>query len=311
MTISRRDFLGSITFPAAAPAAKTNAIGFGFGTYGMRTLPADAALRTLALIGYDGVELSLLPGWPTEPAVLSKTGRKLLSSLLSDLGLALPSLLEALHLTGSPAKRAENMARLNRAFELAHDLCPRRPPLVETVLGRKPAEWDQVKAAMAEELRSWAETAGKAGCVVCFKPHAGHAVNSAERALWLIREVGSANLRVVYDYSHMYLEGLPLAGTLRQLLPFAPFIHLKDAVGGPQKHQYLLPGEGGTDYTEYFRLLKEMNYRGFVVVEVSAAIHRLPGYDPVATARLCYDRLAPAFERAGVSRPKRVSRRPA
>ena len=80
---------------------------------------------------------------------------------------------------------------------------------------------------------------------------------------------------------------------------------MKDAAGTPAKPEYLLPGDGKTDYLEYFRLLKELRYSGFVGVEVSAMIQRRPEYKPVPTARLCYERLAPLFARAGVERPAR------
>jgi len=82
---------------------------------------------------------------------------------------------------------------------------------------------------------------------------------------------------------------------------------VKDAVGTPAKHDYLLPGDGKTDYLEYFRLLKQVRYSGWVGVEVSAMIHTKPGYQPVPTARICYERLAPLFAKAGVKRPKRVT----
>jgi inosose dehydratase len=158
---------------------------------------------------------------------------------------------------------------------------------------------------MVDELKEWAKVAEAGNTIVCFKPHAAHAVHSPERALWLIREVGSKNLRVVYDYSHMYLEGFALADSLKQLLPYTPFIHVKDSAGTPEKHDYLLPGDGKTDYVEYFKILNKAGYHGFVVVEVSAMVHRQPGYQPVPTAKLCYQRLAPALQKAGVKRPAR------
>ena len=56
-------------------------------------------------------------------------------------------------------------------------------------------------------------------------------------------------------------------------------------------------------HADYFRLLKELGYDGFVGVEVSAMLHQKSGYDPAATLRLCYERLAPIFKEAGLQRP--------
>jgi sugar phosphate isomerase/epimerase len=305
--ISRRIFLASTAAESLAMAAKQSGhtIGFGYGTYGMQSMKTADALRTIAEIGYDGVELCLIPGWPTESKALSAGDRADIRKMLGDLGLALPAMLESLPLIGTPEKRSENLERVKRAAALAHDLSPANPPVLDTVLGLKTADWEKVKARMVVELHDWAKAAESSKFVICFKPHASDAVNSPERALWLIREVGSPNIRVVYDYSHFFVEGFPLAESLKQLLPVSPFISVKDASGNPASHQFLLPGDGKTDYMEYFKLLKELGYHGFVAVEISAMIHRKPGFEPVPTAKLCYQRLAPVFVQAGLRRPAR------
>ena len=77
------------------------------------------------------------------------------------------------------------------------------------------------------------------------------------------------------------------------MIAYAPLIVVKDSTGTSEKHAFLLPGDGKTDYLAYFRLLKELGYRGAVAVEVSGMLHRKPGYQPIATAQLCYARLAP------------------
>jgi inosose dehydratase len=55
----------------------------------MKALKTADALRACAGIGYDGVELALLPGWPTEPGRLSADDRRDLRGRLGDAGLAL------------------------------------------------------------------------------------------------------------------------------------------------------------------------------------------------------------------------------
>jgi sugar phosphate isomerase/epimerase len=304
--ISRRTMLQSLAAAAVLGAApKSPVIGFAAGTYGMKMLSTQEALRTIAEIGYDGVEPCLIPGWPMEPAKLSAPDRRTLRSLLDETVLAVPALLESLSITGVPAKRATNLDRLKRAIDLGNELAPSNPPVIDSTLGGKSVDWEKLKGPMADELHAWARVGEDSKTTVCFKPHAGEAVNSPERTLWLLKEVGSPRIRIIYDYSHFYLEGFSLASSLKQLLPYTAFISVKDAAGTAAKPEYLLPGDGKTDYLEYFRLLKELRYSGFVGVEVSAMIQRKPDYQPVPAARLCYDRLAPLFARAGVARPVR------
>ena len=294
--------------PVLAAAGRAPAVGFAGGTYGMKSLPTAEALRVLGQIGYDGVELALMPGWEADPAKLAPPERRDLRRMLEANGLALPALLESLPLVGTPQKRAYNLERLKLAAALAHELSPAAPPCIDTILGLKSANWEAVKGRMTEELQDWAKAADAGDITIGVKLHAGQALDTPAKALWLIEQLATPRLRLIYDYSHLVLEGYGLEQTLREMLPYIAFISVKDARGTPDHHEYLLPGDGNIDYVEYFRTLKQVGYRGFVGVEVSAMIHQKPGYDPVATAQLCYQRLAPAFKKAGLDRPGRPGR---
>lgn len=58
-----------------------------------------------------------------------------------------------------------------------------------------------------------------------------------------------------------------------------------------------------TDYIEPFRQLRKRGYGGFVNVEVSAQIHRMPDYERIPTPKLRYQLMAAVFDRAGLPRP--------
>jgi sugar phosphate isomerase/epimerase len=291
---------------AAGQPASNRFVSFGIGTYGMRSLKIDQALRIIAEIGYDCVDLALLPDGPADPAQLGATDRRELSKLFRDQGLVLASMMESLRLGGGPEEMSQHLERLKRAIGLGHDLAPGNPPFVQTVLGLATADWDSYKSRMVDELRGWAKVAEDGNTTICFKPHTGQAANTPERAIWLVRKVGSRRLRILYDYSHMHLAGRPLEGSLRQVLPDLGFIHVKDSRGSAEHPEFLLPGDGDTNYEEYFRLLKKLNYRGYIIAEVSVMIQQKVGYEPVQAARLCYERLAPVFVKAGLRRTLRA-----
>ena len=290
--LTRRSFLATV---AAIPIVRAAEPGFtlGFSLYGMKTLPLDEALCTCAEIGYKHVEFALNPGWPTEPKLLDAAARKALRERLASLKLGVSGLMLNMSLVVNDDAHAKNLAALKDAAQLAHDLeLPN--PLVETVLGGKPAEWDAIKDSMAARLRDWAEAASTAKITLAVKAHVGSAVNSPERLLWLLEKAPSPALCVAYDFSHFEVQGLALAATLEPLLPRTKFIHVKDTQGDAKKFQFLLPGEGRTDYAAYFKLLRERGYRGPVVVEVSGQVFSKPGYDPIAAAKKCYAALAKA-----------------
>lgn len=314
--INRRDFLGtsaaslliaSNVQPVTAAAWDAPLIGLGFSLYGMKSLKTVDALRACAEIGYDGVELALMPGWPAEPKLLSADDRRELRKLFGDRGLALPALMENLNLLAEDPEHKVNLDRLKAAADLGHALAPDRPPIIETVLGGKPALWESVRERMADRLKAWAETAAAANIVLAVKPHVGGALHTPEGAAWLIRQVGSRHVRLAFDYSHFQLRGLPLKETVAALVPDSVFIHVKDARGDAAKFEFLLPGEAdNVDYAEYLKLVQSAGYRGFVTVEVSGMISGRAGYDPLAAARKSYAHLAPAFEKARLR--KRSSR---
>lgn len=285
--------------PAAEPAAR---VRFGFSLYGMKSLPTADALKACATIGYDGVELALMPGWPTEPKGLSAADRRDLRQRVADSGLALLGLMENLTEPAEDAAHRTNLDRLKAAAELGQVLAPQAPPVIETVLGNKPAQWEQVKEQLAQRLRAWAEVAAAAKTVIAVKPHVGNALHTPEAATWLLRQVDSPWLKLAYDYSHFVLRGLPLRETLAALVPHSVFIHVKDARGSADKFEFLLPGNGTIDYPAYFQELKTLGYRGPLVVEVSGQIHNRSDYDPIAAAKRSYANLAPALQQAGLRR---------
>lgn len=309
MLITRRSCLKGIATGLAAglgPAPRAHAaddparLPLGFSLYGMKELKVADALTACRGIGYDGVELALLPDWPTDPKRLAAADRGELRQRLADSNLALLGLMENLVEPVDEAAHRANLDRLKAAAELGHAVSPQAPPVVETVLGNKPAQWDEVKDRLAERMRSWAEAALAAKTVVCVKPHVAHALQRPEQALWLMKQVESPWLRLAYDFSHYELQGLPLKGTLADLVPHTAFVHVKDARGTPEKFEFLLPGEGTVDYAGYFRQLVAAGYRGPVVVEVSAQISNRPGYDPLTAARRSFEALATKMREAGI-----------
>lgn len=278
-------------------------VGFAIGTYGMKSLDTVDALTTISKTGYDGVSLALMQGWKCDPAVLSETETKRIATALTDLNLAVAAVNDQLPLTGTPEKRKWNLERVRLAAAFTHSITTSKAVCLDTMLGLKTADWDTAKSRMADELHDWARVAEAADLTVGIKPHAGQAMDTPDKAVWMLKQVGSSRIRLVYDYSHMRVGGFGLEQSLRQLLPYTAFISIKDSVGGPDNFEFLLPRSGDTDYLRYFHLLRDLKYQGFVSVEVSAMVQRKPGYDGVAAARTSYQQIAPYFEKAGLARP--------
>src|SRR5205807_1104579 len=165
-----------------------------------------AALTALADIGYDCVELPVMPDWPADSARISRDARREIRTELAAHGLRLTALMENLPALGDDAQHRANLERLRRAAELARDLAPEEPaagksrvPLIETILGGKPGEFDAVKEVLVDRLRVWAKVATDAQIVVAIKAHVGNATQRPEQLLWRISHVASPWLQAAYD----------------------------------------------------------------------------------------------------------------
>ncbi len=275
-------------------------LSFGFSLYGMKTVPLPQALKACADIGYSGVELVCLKDWPCDPTALMPADRKDLRQRLSDHALDLPALMENLPLIAPNSVHQENLERLKRAAQLAHDLCGETPPVIETVLAGKPEHWQRDRNAFAETLVEWAQVAAAARVVIAIKPHVSGTLHRPDDCAWLLQQVRSPWIKAVFDYSHYQRQGLVLKDCVPPLIGETVFVHIKDNVTIDGKTEFALPGDGDIDYPAYLQLLKQHGYRGPVVVEVSAQVFSKPGYNPLLAAEKCYEKLHPAFERAGV-----------
>jgi sugar phosphate isomerase/epimerase len=102
------------------------------------------------------------------------------------------------------------------------------------------------------------------GAVICVEPLARHLtnfINTAEEAIRLIEEVSHPNLRLILDVFSMLDEEKPMDEIIRSGKDYLAHFHANDA-------NRLGPGFGEVDYKPIVKALKEINYRGFVSVEV-------------------------------------------
>ncbi|MBI5757166.1 MAG: sugar phosphate isomerase/epimerase [Planctomycetales bacterium] len=283
-----------------AAAADPLPLTLGFSLYGMKTLTTGDSLRAVAEIGYDSVELCLLDGYDAAPAKLTAERRRDVRKQLGDLGLKLTAVMENVPL-GDSAMQPAVRERLRVAAELGHELSPDSPPVVETVMGG--GKWDDVRDLYREHLGGWARVGEATKTVIAVKPHRFGAVNLPEQALWLIEQTKSPWIKLNIDPSHFELRDPPVTDAIKQLLPHAALVAVKDVVMKDGKAAFVLPGEGGQfDYAKFLKQLVASGYRGDVNVEVSGMVSSQPTYEPVAAARKSYAHLAAAFKRAEIRR---------
>jgi sugar phosphate isomerase/epimerase len=314
-SLTRRSFCGLLSggFSCAASAAaqaavsppKREGITLSIGNYGMQSEQVEDAIRLIADLGFDGIELSVMPEWDSAPAKLSDARRRTIRRLLADAGLVLTSLMENLTPSAVAAERRQSLDRLKQAAELGQTLSPDAPPLVQTVLGG--GNWDEKKDLLVDCLGDWLRLAESNRTVIGIKPHRGGAMSTPAQAVWLLEQLkASPNMGLVYDYSHYALRDLSVAETVKVAYPWTIHIVAKDVLKRGDKVEFDLPGAAGTiDHAEILKSFYDLGYRSDVCCEVSSQISHRPGYDAAAAARTCYQNMNRVFERAHLPRRRR------
>lgn len=282
----------------------------GYTTWGMQSVAAEDSIPLLADIGFDSIELTVVPGWKDELDSLTSARRTRIKELLRSSGLALPALAAHRSLVAAdPAEQAENWRRLTGAVDLAVELASEEgPPVIDTTVGGKAGEWDELRDRMVERIGRLCDYAARRGVTVAIEPQVMNALDTPERVIDLLELVGRSNLKIAFDISHFNVQGIPIEESVAKLAAATVFAHVKDERGVKPNYEFLIPGEGDFDYVRYLRAMKKAGYHGDVHVEISLMVQRRPCFDPLAAAQQSYRVLAAAFDEAGIERPRRRTR---
>ena len=319
-SLTRRSFCGLLSggFSCAALAAahaalslsEREAVTLSIGNYGMQSEKLEDTIRLIADLGFDGIELSVMPDWDSAPAKLSEARRGTIRRMLADAGLVLTSLMENLVPSAVAAERRQSLDRLQQASDLGHALSPDAPPLVQTVLGG--GNWDDKKDLFVDCLGDWLRLAQSNRTVIGIKPHRGGAMSTPAQAVWLLEQLkASGSMGLVYDYSHYALRDLSVAETVKVAYPWTIHIVAKDLLKRGDKVEFALPGEAGTvDNAEVLKRFYDLGYRKDVCCEVSGQVSHRAGYDAATAARTCYQNMNGVFERAHLPRRHRSKESP-
>ncbi len=276
----------------------------GYSTWGMPTVPIDTAIRHIAQLGFDGMELAVGPRFITELSTLDTAERKRIAGLLKEYDLMLPAIAAHSSLIEMDAEaHAQSLWRLKGAVDLGLELVPEdTPPAINTTSGGQPEDWENSKQFLAERTGEVVEYAAAHAVTVAMEPHIGGLIDTPDKVLELLNLVGSPYLKVNFDISHFDIIGIPTEESVAALAPHSAHTHVKDQRGLAPDFEFLIPGEGPFDYVNYLKLMQQHGYDGFITAEVSFMVQARENYDPLAAATLSYETLSRAFVEAGIDR---------
>ena len=274
----------------------------GYSLWGMPHVPVEESLPALADMGYQGVELSVRQGWNTELSALDAAYRARIARTLEETGMVLTAVAAHQSLCDLDESVAEaSMAYLRASMDLAAELAqPGEPPMVVSLVGGTPDEWDDRKELLASRIAALGDDAKAKGVIFAVEPHSGTALDLPDKTTWLLDTVAHPAVKLNFDISHMDVMDIGIDECVPVMAPYAVHTHVKDQRGLWPEHEFMTPGEGPFDFEHYLQAMDAAGYTGFIVAEVSVMVQRREAYDPIAHAQLAYDRLERAFQATGV-----------
>ncbi|MEZ4711948.1 MAG: sugar phosphate isomerase/epimerase [Caldilineaceae bacterium] len=282
----------------------------GYSTWGMPDLPIDTTLAHLSGLGFDAVEIGVLPRFSTALDQLDGNEVTRILHLLAQHNLVLSAVSSYLSLIEPDAARfADNRRYVERTIDLAADIAAKsrgfaRPqtPVVISGFGGQPGELTTHQPMLIERLNALGDYAQERGVTVALEHHVGAAVETPDQTVAIMQQVASPAIRINFDISHFNVVGIPIEESVAKIVPYAAHTHVKDELGQSPNHQYLIPGEGEFDYVRYLKAMQVHGYNGVISTEISMMVQRRPNYDPLATATRSYEVLSRAFADALIAR---------
>jgi len=232
------------------------------------TYPLEEVINRLAAMGYDGIEIGAASphAWPD---YLSADRRKELLKHLKQNNLNVAAMLPAPG--GGPGINPSSFLQEEREYtikhykdvvRLAHDL---EAPTVMWLAGwygfgisRKDA-WNY----SLEGLQEVARYAKELGITLVVEPQAAdtNLIESADDALQLAEESGESNVKVMFDTFHaLYRNEVP-SDYVYRMKDKLHHVHISD-------DDRLPPGQGTVNFGPMLKALKEINYQGYLSMEV-------------------------------------------
>jgi len=245
----------------------------------------EESIRKAATLGFDGIELAL-----KEPGEIAS---KQLAAWLKESRIEVSCISTGqvyaglgLMFTDPDTEKRDHLRSLFRGFiDLAADF----GGLVN--IGRvrgQIAQWPREEAekrfvGLAREFCDYAKPKGVTLILEPVNRYEIDFINSVGEGVALIKTVDRPNMKLMPDVFHMNIEDKAIGGELARNIDCIGYVHLADS-------NRLAPGQGHTDFNDIFKHLKQVNYDGWVSVEI------LPKPDPDTAARQAAEFLRPLID---------------
>ncbi len=272
-----------------------------FSTNAYMRFSIEDALARLGSVGYRGVELmaDVPHAWP---AGLLAERKRSIRETLDRLGLAISNINAfMMNAVADPRQpywhpswiepdlhyRRIRVEHTKRALTLAKEL---GAPNITTEPGGPFAPGQSFEQGLDEfvrELRPVVEHAEREGVMLLVEPEPGLLIEKTDQYLAFADQISSPMLGLNFDIGHQYCVGEDPAASIRKLARHIRHVHLED-IAATRVHHHMIPGDGAIDFAPVIAALREIDYCGWVTVELYPYVE-----NPDHAARTAFERIAP------------------
>lgn len=181
---------------------------------------------------------------------------------------------------------------------------------IDIPLSKRPRIADDQFRAYGRKLTELAEWMADFGVPMSYHHHMGTVIETQREIDLLMANTGAA-VGLLLDTGHLTFAGGDVAATTRKHGRRINHVHCKDLrsdvlksvrqkdksfLAGVLDGVFTVPGDGFIDYHAFARILAEIGYEGWVVVEAEQDPAKAPAYE---YSRMGHRHLTAAFEAAG------------
>ena len=250
-------------------------IKFAFSSNAFRNYTIEESISSIFLSGYSGIEIMC-----DEPHAFPPLSEKKINSIKNTLvkknleisnlnGFMMCAIQDFHHPSWIEKNQKFRQIRIDHTKNCLNLAKRLGAKTVSTEPGGLKNEFSENEALDSFEkgLNEVLPIAEKNKVKLLIEPEPDLLIENSSQFLKFISRFDSKNIGLNFDVGHFFCVGEEPHNVIKLLQDYVSHIHLED-ISKERIHKHLIPGEGIIDFRKLFDAIDDINYKGFVTIEL-------------------------------------------
>jgi sugar phosphate isomerase/epimerase len=249
---------------------------FAFSSNAFRRYDLIETIRILAELGYQGIEiLADIPH--AYPPDLKSSDIEKIGTALENNGLSVSNLnafmLHAIEDTYHPSWIEHDASKRGQRIDYTLQCIDLAAQLGIDILSTEPGgpllglQQQEGLIFFKEGLRAIYDKARDKGIRILIEPEPGLLIENSVQVRALLKDLDPEVFGLNFDIGHFFCVGEDPSDCIREMRDSIHHFHLED-IAATREHHHLLPGKGAIDFSNVFEAIEDIEYDGFITVEL-------------------------------------------